>query len=150
MDSTQASIQDLEDQDYNLGYGAPISAGSLIPNVAISTGGTSGQGAIYPNIAWGAHPTATSSIDWNPVQLANTINLDGPNADIKINGESLMATLRGIQDRLNILRPNQELEAEWDQLRELGEQYRKLEQELEEKSLVWAALNRVDKKSDFK
>jgi hypothetical protein len=68
--------------------------------------------------------------------------LDGPNADIKINGESLMATLRGIQDRLNILRPNQELEAEWDQLRELGEQYRKLEQELEEKSRAWSLLKK--------
>jgi len=118
--------------------------------VTISTGGPSGLGAIYPNIAWGASTTATSAIDWNPVQPSTTIKLDGPDADIKINGESLMATLRGIQDRLNILRPNQELEAEWDQLRVLGEQYRKLEQELEEKSQVWAALNRVDKKSDFK
>ena len=142
MDSTQASIHDLEDQAYNLGYGAPASAYSLIPNVVISNGGTSGQGAIYPNIAWGAHPTATSSIDWNPVQLASTINLDGPDADIKINGESLMATLRGIQDRLNILRPNQELESEWDQLRVLGEQYRKLEQELEEKSRAWSLLKK--------
>jgi len=148
MDSTQASIRDLEDQAYNLGgYG---SAGNLVPNVTISTGGPLGLGAIYPNIAWGASATATSAIDWNPVQPSTTIKLDGPDADIKINGESLMATLRGIQDRLNILRPNQELEAEWDQLRVLGEQYRKLEQELEEKSQVWAALNRVDKKSDFK
>jgi len=147
MDSTQASIHDLEDQAYNLGYGSPISAGSLIPNVVISNGGTSGQGGIYPNIAWGAHPTATSSIDWNPVQLANTINLDGPNADIKINGESLMATLRGIQDRLNILRPNEQLEQEWDQLRALGEQYRQLEKEFEEKSRMWQELGKVDKKS---
>ena len=150
MDSTQASIHDLEDQAYNLGYGAAISAGSLIPNVVISNGGTSGLGAVYPDIAWGGTATATSVIDWNPVQSSSTIKLDGPDADIKINGESLMATLRSIQDRLNILRPNQELEAEWDQLRVLGEQYRKLEQELEEKSRVWAALNRVDKKSDLK
>jgi len=149
MDSTQASIHDLEDQAYNLGYGAPTSAGNLVPNVTISTGGPSGLGAIYPNIAWGASITA-NAIDWNPVQPSTTIKLDGPDADIKINGESLMATLRGIQDRLNILRPNHELEAEWDQLRVLGEQYRKLEQELEEKSQVWAALNLVDKKTDFK
>jgi hypothetical protein len=135
MDSTQASINDLEQKIYEVDYGT-------IPQVILSHGGSSGMGAVYPNVVWGASPSVTSAIDWNPVQPSTTIKLDGPDADIKINGESLMTTLRGIQDRLNILRPNQELEAEWDQLRELGEQYRKLEQELEEKSRVWAILNK--------
>jgi len=41
---------------------------------------------------------------------------------------------------LNILRPNPELEKEWDQLRELGEQYRELEKKLQEQSDMWAKL----------
>lgn len=73
---------------------------------------------------------------------AGVVSLNGPDADIVINGESLTQTLREIQNALNILRPNPELEAEWDQLRALGEQYRKLEAELKEKQTVWKILNK--------
>ena len=81
----------------------------------------------------------------NPVIISadrgsGVIDLKGDNADVKVNGESLMETLHEIQDRLNILRPNKELEAEWDQLRELGEKYRQLEVELQEKSKMWKTL----------
>jgi hypothetical protein len=41
------------------------------------------------------------------------------------------------------LRPNPALESEWDQLRELGKQYRELEQQLTEKAQMWAALQRT-------
>ena len=57
------------------------------------------------NGSWGTTPTLT-------VSQSGTIQLEGENADIKVNGESLMETLRGIQDRLNMLQPNPELEAE--------------------------------------
>jgi hypothetical protein len=72
--------------------------------------------------------------------VSSTIDLKGENADIKINGISLVDTLKTIQDRLNILRPNPELETEWDQLRELGAQYRELEKKLQEQSDMWAKL----------
>lgn len=68
------------------------------------------------------------------------ISLNGPNADIDVNGQSLMQTLATIEERLNILRPNVELEDKWDQLKELGDQYRKLELELKEKQKMWEAL----------
>lgn len=83
-----------------------------------------------------------SDLTFNQPRSA-TIELNGEDADIRVNGESLMDTLRGIQDRLNILRPNTELEAEWDELRELGEQYRKLEAQFAEKSKVWSALKKM-------
>ena len=51
-----------------------------------------------------------------------------------------MDTLKTIQDRLNILQPNPKLEAEWDQLRELGDQYRALEKKLKEQGDMWALL----------
>lgn len=73
-------------------------------------------------------------------KISSTIDLKGDNADIKINGISLVDTLKTIQDRLNILRPNPELETEWDQLRELGAQYRELEKKLQEQGDMWAKL----------
>jgi len=98
-------------------------------------GGNIGPGSVLTTNGWSPNPTLT-------VSQSGTIQLEGKNADIKVNGESMMETLRGIQNRLNMLRPNTELEAEWDQLRELGEQYRKLEAEFEEKSKMWNTLKK--------
>jgi hypothetical protein len=68
------------------------------------------------------------------------IQLDGPEADIEINGESMIGMLRNIEQRLNILRPNTELESEWEELKALGEQYRALEQHIQEKMATWDKL----------
>jgi len=68
--------------------------------------------------------------------------LKGQGADIDINGESLVATLRGIQQRLAILHVNPELEAEWTELKQLGDQYRELEQELLAKQQMWSTLKK--------
>ena len=72
--------------------------------------------------------------------MAATLELQGEGADIRINGVSLTDVLKNIEQRLNILRPNTELEAKWDQLQELGNRYRQLEAELKEKSRVWEKL----------
>jgi hypothetical protein len=79
-------------------------------------------------------------VDISSNQGSGVIDVKGENADIKINGVSLCDTLKVIQDRLNLLQPNPELEAEWDQLRELGDQYRKLETEFKEKTKMWNTL----------
>jgi hypothetical protein len=71
---------------------------------------------------------------------AAILELQGKGADVRINGVSLTGVLKNIEERLNILRPNAELETEWHQLRELGDQYRRLEAELQEKSRVWGKL----------
>jgi hypothetical protein len=96
---------------------------------------TIAPGSVLTNSGWTPTPTLT-------VSQSGTIQLEGENADIRVNGESMMQTLRNIQDRLNMLRPNPELEAEWDQLRALGEQYRKLESEFKEKSKMWNTLKK--------
>ena len=72
--------------------------------------------------------------------VSSTIDLKGKNADIKINGVSLIDMLTTIQDRLNVMIPNPELESEWDQLRDLGEQYRELEKKVKEQGDMWAKL----------
>ena len=91
----------------------------------------------------------STSVTWATSPLTVTQNsivaLNGDDADIRINGISLTDVLKNIEQRLNILRPNAELEAEWSQLRELGDQYRRLEPELKEKSLVWNNLKAMPK-----
>jgi hypothetical protein len=111
-----------------------------LPNSITVTSGGSG----YPGP--GSVATGISAPSWTTntltVPLSGRMELKGDQADIVINGVSLSATLQTIQDRLNMLRPNTALEAEWDQLRDLGEQYRKLEKSLIEKQRAWDILKR--------
>jgi hypothetical protein len=77
----------------------------------------------------------------NPWATASTkIKLDGEGADIEVNGESLIGMIKKIEERLNILTPNEKLEAEWEELHALGEQYRKLEQHIKDKQATWDKL----------
>jgi hypothetical protein len=69
------------------------------------------------------------------------LRLDGDRADIVINGQSLGQTLFRIEQRLNLLVPNPELEAEWAELKQLGDQYRALEEKLVEQVEIWRRLN---------
>ena len=71
------------------------------------------------------------------------ISLKGDDADIDVNGVSLMDTLKTIQDRLNMLRPDPEMEQEWDELRELREQYESKLAECREKSQMWNTLKKM-------
>jgi len=70
------------------------------------------------------------------------MNLIGDDADLVINGKSLVDTLQALEERLNILVPNQELEQEWKELKKLGDKYRKLEKELKEKTKMWDTLKK--------
>lgn len=110
-------------------------------------------GAVLMNNAIGS---ATWSINNNITASANgltqpyvvasqegKLSLKGKDADIDINGISLVETLKGIQDRLNILRPNKELEEKWDDLKALGQKYRELEAELIEKQSMWDTLKKM-------
>ena len=71
--------------------------------------------------------------------------LNGAGADIDINGKSLKDWMEKVEERLNILTPNSELEKEWDDLRRLGERYRKLEKKCKEKAEVWNKLKAMPK-----
>jgi hypothetical protein len=94
---------------------------------------------------WVTTTNGTSGLTWANLSEppSGRITLQGPNADIEVNGESLMEMLHRIEERLNLLTPNQELEAEWDQLRELGNQYRALENKLTEQGKMWDALKKM-------
>jgi hypothetical protein len=83
--------------------------------------------------------TGISYPNWSN-SISPKIRLDGDGADIEVNGASLLGMIKKIEERLNILHPNEKMEAEWDQLRELGEQYRALEAKLKEQGEMWAKL----------
>ena len=81
------------------------------------------------------------------VQQSGKIELKGDEADIEINGKSLVEALKRIEERINILTVNTELEAEWDELRELGDQYRALEKHIKSKMETWSKLKAQDKEN---
>ena len=127
----------------DLSYGA-------VPNVSISSPGvytlgsntypyTISTGANYPNVTLGAG-TGTTASPWSTYTGAPKIRLDGEGADIEVNGWSLTDAIQKIEERLNILHPNTKLEAEWEELRALGDQYRKLEQHIKDKQATWDKL----------
>lgn len=101
------------------------------------------------NLMWSSTPNTvwtTNTADWNigtSVGQSGTMELKGDNADIVVNGESLMQTLQALKERLNWLQPNPDMESEWDELRELGERYRALEKQCQEKSQVWNTLKKM-------
>lgn len=103
-------------------------------------------------------PTTSTNITWATTSTTgitnltpNTLQVNG-NAefrddaeflgDIKVRGKSLKESLENIEARLAILRPNEELESRWEQLRDLRKQYMELEQEIIEKEKIWDILKR--------
>ena len=80
-------------------------------------------------------------LNMNTQNMDGKLSLSGEDADIIINGKSLNTVIADIEKRLNILQVNPELEAQWQELRELGDQYRELETRLLEKKQVWDKLN---------
>ena len=68
------------------------------------------------------------------------LTLEGEDADIEINGRSLMQILDGIEQRLGLLKTHESMEAEWHELRAIGDQYREKLCEIEEKNKMWQTL----------
>jgi len=126
------------------GDGDYYTASGTVPTLTISdltainnVSGTNGYA--YPNV-WTNTGTATVApwITSNPTGAKLQVN--GEDADIEINGESLMGSIREIRERLNLLTVNPALESEWQELRELGDRYRALEKHIKEKQSVWDKL----------
>ena len=87
---------------------------------------------------------ATSNIFSMSHDIDGKMRISGDDADIEINGISLKQTLKDIQQRMAILQPNPELEKEFKELREIRQQYIKLERNLLEKKEMWETLNKDD------
>jgi hypothetical protein len=109
------------------------------------TGSVLGSGVYYTNNTSGSGTYGNITIGGNSAKSNNKVSISGENADIEINGKSMTAWMERVEQRLNILTPNTELEKEWDDLRRLGERYRKLEKKCKEKALMWETLKKMPK-----
>ena len=127
------------------GYGA-------VPNANIGSITNTTSGSIFVSPSGTGTPVWTTTT--NPytamgtgqsIQPGGRIHLQGEGSDIDINGKSLKTWMEKVEERLNILTPNPEMEKEWDQLRKLGERYRKLEKKCKEKSDMWNKLKAMPK-----
>jgi hypothetical protein len=128
--------------EYQFDYGS-LNNGSLSVTGGV-IGGALGQNSIYTTTT-----TGTGGYNWNigaaptTISQGGRLSLQGEKADIDINGRSMSDWMAKIEERLNILTPNPGLEKEWDELRRLGERYRKLEKKCKEKAEMWKQLKKM-------
>jgi hypothetical protein len=118
-----------------------IDLSGVYSNVSLTSPYTVSSGINLPNVVYTT--TGTTSSPWtysSPNTASSKITLQGADADIEINGVSLWMTMQEIANRLNIMQINPELEAEWNELRALGDQYRKLEKQILAKQATWDRL----------
>jgi hypothetical protein len=143
MNNTTYTTPSLDDDDL-LGTTITIS-----PSDSTTMWGTGATGSVLT--------TGTNGLYWGDYGssiLSNTISIGDTNkaltvkgeaefeSDISIKGVKLMETLEKIEQRLNILRVDTELEARWNELKELGERYRALEAECLDKEYIIEILKR--------
>ena len=110
----------------------------------------------YPSqINWGSTmtngTTGTYTIATDPNLQGTSLKVKGDaefEADVTITGKltikgkSIVDSLERIEERLAILRPNEELEEKWENLRGLRKMYMELEAEIIEKEKMWAILKK--------
>jgi hypothetical protein len=128
LDNLTASVSaTTASQTYTIGN---LGSGLTYSNTAIT-------GTAYPNVTISA---GTNTQPWFNTNASSKIRLDGTDADIVVNGHSLVDAINSIKDRLNCLQINPKLEKEWEELRILGDQYRELEKQILEKQATWDRL----------
>jgi hypothetical protein len=153
--------------DYNstlsttLGTGTYAFSPSLgtASTITSTTGGTLSttltNGLLWNNPTYTATATATPytygvatgnvSGTWSTYNQPQTLKVSGDaefEGDIKIKGVNLTDRLDAIEERLGILRPNNDLEGKWEKLKKLGEEYRRLEKEILEGENIWDMLKK--------
>ena len=94
-------------------------------------------------INWGnisvSSTTSTITQSNNQIYVRGDASFDG---DVTIKGKSIMESLERIEEKLAILKPNDELEQKWENLRGLRKAYMELEAEIKEKEQIWATLKK--------
>jgi hypothetical protein len=136
----QLGLAPIEPVSYTYSSGTSDPYYGAVPNVNV------GSGIKVSSPVWTTNTTAGQfSFTGQNIQPNNTVHIKGKDADLLINDKSLKTWMEKVEDRLNILTPNPEMEKEWDQLRKLGERYRKLEKKCKEKSDMWNKLKAMPK-----
>ena len=119
-----------------LNAGNNISATNITSGYGYYSGSLTAGNDISPSNSW-MTSSVTSSIDLNTkpsLRVNGDANFDG---EVIIKGVRLDDRLSKIEERLCILRPNEDLENKWDELKALGERYRELERDIIDKESMW-------------
>jgi hypothetical protein len=148
--SYSINLADLEDSITVSSISAPSSGygtdtitlgSSTIANGGVSlTSPYTFTGAIGAGSPNSVYTISGAGSPWYSNSVSPKIQLDGEGADVEVNGWSLVSAVKRIEQRLGLFQPNPGLEAEWADLQELGEQYRKLEQHIKDKQATWDRL----------
>ena len=137
--ATIKDLKDLNTTSSNVDSWSEYNMSDL--NATWLSGASGSNGYTYiTNTTGTSNPWITTGTN-----ASNTLSVHGDaefDGDITVKGRSLSEFMDSVEQRLNILRPNPELEQEWDQLRNLGEQYRELERQLAEKDQMWQTLKK--------
>jgi hypothetical protein len=137
------------DYSYTATLGTPTSITSGGSGATLTT--TTGGGLMWGNVGTpytytGAPGTLTSAGgNWTTYNQPSIMKVECDaefNGEVTIRGVKLDDRLTAIEERLGILRPNNDLEGKWEKLKALGEEYRKLEQEILEGENIWDILKK--------
>lgn len=115
-------------------FGNPTTTGTVSSVTSINPAFNS------PIVASGSYLTHGGGGSWVNTALPTLVRVSGDaefDGDIKIKGVSLLDRLDAIEERLAILRPNNDLESKWEKLKALGDEYRALEKNILEKEKIW-------------
>ena len=134
--------------DYTYSLSPATAMSSTAPTAGATLSTTLNNGLIWNNTTYTAtaspYVNATTGA-WTTYQQPQVLKVSGDaefEGDIKIKGVSLDERLNAIEERLGILRPNNDLEGKWEKLKKLGEEYRKLEKEILEGENIWDMLKK--------
>lgn len=111
--------------------GSVLQSSGSSPSYTITNNGTS-------NWTW-ANVTTNNSLKGSSIEVLGDANISG---ELTVQGVKLSERLERIEERLGILRPNEEMEEKWDNLRALRKMYMELEAEIKEKEEIWKILKK--------
>ena len=105
----------------------------------VNLGGLTASSAVWSGSTYGLTGLGNQAT----IKIDNQGVIDIPQGgDLRIGNVSLTERLDRIESRLAILRPNAELEKEFAELKALGDQYRALEQDIQERLKTFETLKR--------
>lgn len=102
---------------------------AINPNPSVIIGGS---GVTNPSPVYISNGTGSTWASTNATTATGKLKVEGKEADIFINGQSLSDWMSAVEQRLSILRPKTELLEKYSALQEAYEHYKTLERLLYE------------------
>lgn len=129
-----------------LGTASSITSGGSGATLSTTTTGGSLMWS-NPNhtVTVSPYTVSNGTTGWTAYNQPSIMKVDGDaefKGEVTIRGVKLDERLTAIEERLGILRPNNDLEGKWEKLKKLGEEYRRLEKEILEGEDIWATLKK--------